>query len=76
MAALFVDLLPCWRVHGGMGGATHLVEGFDRSEVVSHMELIGLTPAERRESWAYLSDMETHYRSLRAQAASARRQNA
>lgn len=49
-------------------GATHLVEGFARNEVRAHMDLIGYTPAERREAWGYLLDMEREYREIRKKA--------
>ena len=66
-AALFIDLLPAWRVSGGMG-ATHLLEGFDRCEVRAHMQLIGLTPAEQKLSWGFLADLEKDYRKIRSDA--------
>ena len=50
-------------------GATHLVEGFARHDVRAHMDLIGYTPAERREAWDYLAEMEREYRDIRTKSA-------
>jgi hypothetical protein len=39
-------------------GGTHLVEGFDRSEVETVMRWHGLSKAERAETWPLLRDAE------------------
>jgi hypothetical protein len=59
---LYLDALPAWR----MTGMEHAVEGLDRGEVLALMDLRGIAPADRAETWGALAELETETRRIRA----------
>jgi hypothetical protein len=52
---LLIDLLPAYRVFGGMG-QTHLLEGFDRGEVAQVMRWHSV--ADERDAWDVIAYCE------------------
>ncbi|AFL75408.1 hypothetical protein [Thiocystis violascens] len=62
---LFLDALPAWQGGQGLMGAT-VMEGFDRTQVLALMDLSGIAPADRPDTWDALRDLEAEYRTIRA----------
>ncbi|WP_295400429.1 hypothetical protein [uncultured Thiocystis sp.] len=65
LITLFLDALPAWQGGQGLMGAT-LMEGFDRAQLLALMDLRGIAPADRAETWGALRDLEAEYRVIRA----------
>jgi hypothetical protein len=59
---LFLEALPAWR----STGLDRIAEGFDRAEIAALMDLRGIPPAERPDTWAALAEMEGETRLIRA----------
>lgn len=68
---LFLEALPAWQGGQGLMGTT-LMEGFDRCQIVALMDLRGLPPDDRPDTWAALYDLESEYRTIRAAQAADR----
>lgn len=63
MIALFLNLLPAWRMQGGL--VPVLVEGFDRAEAAAQIDLTPL-PCSRERAWEGLLEMEGEFRHIRS----------
>lgn len=65
IVTLFLEALPAYHCGQGFFGSV-AVEGFDRTAILSLMELHCIAVNERVELWSALSELEDEYRRIRA----------